>query len=99
MAEPVVVLNNSRISGLADAAAAQVQAAGFPVDRVGNYVSIYNVPESTVFYEDGHADAARALQRAVPGIKRTVPRSETRIISTGTLILVVTREFPAEPEK
>jgi len=96
---PVVVLNNSRITGLADVAARRVQAAGFPVERTGNYQSIYNVPVSTVFYEDSHEDAAKALQAAVPGIEKIVPQSQTRIVVPGDLILVITRDFPAEPEK
>ncbi|EIV95234.1 LytR C-terminal domain-containing protein [Frankia sp. QA3] len=96
---PVVVLNNSRISGLAEAAAGRVEAAGFPVERTGNFQSIYNVPVSTVFYDDSDAEAAQALKDAVPGIEKIIPRSQTRIISTDTLILVITRDFPADPEK
>ncbi|ABD13739.1 hypothetical protein ThrDRAFT_01248 [Frankia casuarinae] len=96
---PVVVLNNSRIAGLAEVAAKQVESAGFRVERVGNYQSIYNVPVTTVFYDDADADAARALKEAMPGIESIVPRSKTRIVSTDTLILVITRDFPAHPEK
>ncbi|WP_018636289.1 LytR C-terminal domain-containing protein [Parafrankia elaeagni] len=92
---PVVVLNNSRIKGLADDAADRVEAAGFRVERVGNYLSRYNVPVSTVFYDPEDADAARTLLETVPGVERMVPREETRIIETDTLILVVTRDFPA----
>ncbi|MCM3924429.1 LytR C-terminal domain-containing protein, partial [Frankia sp. AiPs1] len=96
---PVVVLNNSRVSGLAEVAAGQVEAAGFPVERTGNFQSVYNVPVSTVFYDDDDAAAAQALKDAVPGIEKIVPRSQTRIVSTDTLILVITRDFPADPEK
>ncbi|SNQ52074.1 conserved hypothetical protein [Frankia canadensis] len=96
---PVVVLNNSRITGLADVAARRVAAAGFPVERKGNYVSVYDVPVSTIFYDDTHEDAAKALQAAVPGIEKIVPRSQTRIVVPGALILVITRDFPADPEK
>ncbi|WP_261567389.1 LytR C-terminal domain-containing protein [Frankia gtarii] len=96
---PVVVLNNSRISGLAEKAAGQVEAAGFPVERTGNFQSIYDVPVSTVFYDDSDAAAAQALKDAIPGIEKIIPRSQTRIVSTGALILVITRDFPADPEK
>ncbi|MEX5634305.1 LytR C-terminal domain-containing protein [Parafrankia sp. FMc2] len=92
---PVVVLNNSRVAGLADDAADRVEAAGFRVERVGNYLSRYNVPVSTVFYDPEDADAARTLLETVPGVERMVPREETRIIETDTLILVITRDFPA----
>ncbi|WP_462186153.1 MULTISPECIES: LytR C-terminal domain-containing protein [unclassified Frankia] len=94
---PVVVLNNSRVAGLAEVAAKQVESAGFRVERVGNYQSIYNVPVTTVFYDDD--DAARALKEAMPGIESIVPQSKTRIVSTDALILVITRDFPARPEK
>ncbi len=96
---PVVVLNNSRISGLAEKAAGQVEAAGFPVERTGNFQSLYDVPVSTVFYDDSDAAAAQALKDAIPGIEKIVPRSQTRIVSTDALILVITRDFPADPEK
>ncbi|CAJ65319.1 MULTISPECIES: LytR C-terminal domain-containing protein [Frankia] len=96
---PVVVLNNSRVSGLAEVAAGRVEAAGFTVERTGNFQSVYNVPVSTVFYDDDDAAAAQALKDAVPGIEKIVPRSQTRIVSTDTLILVITRDFPADPEK
>ncbi|MEX5707266.1 MULTISPECIES: LytR C-terminal domain-containing protein [unclassified Parafrankia] len=95
---PVVVLNNSRIAGLADSAANRVEAAGFRVERVGNYLGQYNVPVSTVFYDPEDADAARTLLETVPGVERMVPRAETRIIETDTLILVVTRDFPTDDQ-
>jgi hypothetical protein len=96
---PVVVLNKSRIAGLAEAAARRVEAAGFPVARTGNFQSTYNVPVPTVFYDDAHLAAAQALKDAVPGIQKLVPRSQTQIVSTDPLILVITRDFPADPEK
>lgn len=95
--EPVVVLNNSRVRGLADSAARQVSAAGFPVARTGNYISTYNVEVPTVFYEDAHRGAAEALMAAIPAIKKIVPRSETQIAVPDPLILVITRDFPADP--
>ncbi|MCK9895723.1 LytR C-terminal domain-containing protein [Frankia sp. AgB32] len=96
---PVVVLNNSRIGGLAESAARQVEAAGFPVTRTGNYLATYNVPVPTVFYDDAHRDAAQALMDAIPGIKKIAPRSQTQIAISDPLILVITRDFPADPEK
>ncbi|CUU57733.1 LytR cell envelope-related transcriptional attenuator [Parafrankia irregularis] len=92
---PVIVLNNSRIAKLADRAADKVEAAGFKVERTGNYVGQYNVPVTTVFYDPEDAEAARTLLETVPGVDRMVPRAETRIVETDTLILVITRDFPA----
>ncbi|KJE21578.1 LytR cell envelope-like transcriptional attenuator [Frankia torreyi] len=96
MTAPVVVLNNSRISGLADSAARQVEAVGFPMSRTGSYLSIYNVPVSTVFYDDAHRDAAQALMDTIPKIKEILPRSQAQIVASDPLILVVTRYWPAD---
>ena len=94
---PVIVLNNSRITGLAEAAARKVEAAGFRVERVGNYVSRYNVPATTVFYNSEDEAAARTLLETVPGVERMVPREETQVVvEPGVLILVVTRHFPVD---
>jgi hypothetical protein len=94
-----VIFNNSRIAKLADAAVAPVEAAGFRVERVGNYNATYNVPVTTVFYDAGDEAAARTMLATVPGVQRMMPRSQTRILSTGALILVVTRDFPTDPTK
>ncbi|WP_052710879.1 LytR C-terminal domain-containing protein [Pseudofrankia sp. DC12] len=93
---PVVILNDSKIDGLADAASAPVRAAGFTVDRVGGYVSTYNVPVTTVFYEDNLKPAAENLQHRVPGIVKIEPIAGTdiRLYEPGKLIMVVTRDFP-----
>ncbi|CAO5247407.1 LytR C-terminal domain-containing protein [Frankia sp. AgKG'84/4] len=96
-AVPVVVLNDSRIQGLAESAARQLTAAGFTVARTGPYRSTYNVPVPTVFYDEAHRDAAQALMDTVPGIKKITPRSQTKIVTNDPLILVVTRDFPADP--
>ena len=89
----VIVLNDSDVIGLADTAKNRVTEAGFTVDRVGNYVDIYDIPETTVYYDPGHEAAAQQLFDAVHGIRIIKPRADTAIESTGTLILVVTRDF------
>jgi hypothetical protein len=96
---PVVILNDSKIQGLADAARAPVEKAGFTVDRIGGYVSTYNVPVATVFYENDLQAAAQNLQRRVPGITKIEPISGTdiKLYEPGKLILVVTRDFPTAP--
>jgi hypothetical protein len=92
----VVILNDSRISGLADAAVERVQAAGFHVDRVGSYQGKFNVPVPTVFYDAGHEAAAQAMLERIPGVKKIVPKSDTDIRSPEPLILVVTKDFPTD---
>ncbi|MCK9920773.1 LytR C-terminal domain-containing protein [Frankia sp. AgPm24] len=96
---PIAVLNKSQIKGLAEAAARKLTDTGFTVSRTGNFLSTYNVPVTTVYYADGQEQAAQTLKDAVPGIEKIVPRSETRIVVEDPLILVITRDFPADPEK
>ncbi|ONH23739.1 hypothetical protein BL253_32175 [Pseudofrankia asymbiotica] len=92
---PVVILNDSKIEGLAEAARKPVEDAGFTVDRVGGYVSTYDVPVTTVFYEKGLKPAAEALQRLVPGITKAQEiTANFKLVEPGKLILVVTRDFP-----
>nr|MDT0664201.1 LytR C-terminal domain-containing protein [Micromonospora sp. DSM 115978] len=57
----VTIFNDSRISGLAQEAIAPVEAAGFTVDRVGNFLSVYDTPVTTVFYDPEHEAAARTM--------------------------------------
>lgn len=90
----VTIFNDSRIPGLAQEAIAPVEAAGFTVDRVGNFTSVYNTPVTTVFYDPEDEAAARTMVDTVAGVGRMAPRSETNIQETGTLILVVTKDFP-----
>ncbi|CAO5189909.1 LytR/CpsA/Psr regulator C-terminal domain-containing protein [Frankia sp. AiPs1] len=94
---PITVLNKSTIKGLAESTAKQLTEAGFQVSRTGNFQSTYNVPVPTVFYADDQEAAAQKLKDAIPGIQKIVPRSQTRIVVDDPLILVITRDFPAEP--
>jgi hypothetical protein len=93
---PVIIYNHSRIQGQAQAAVERVEAAGFRVDRIGSYQGTYNTPVSTVYYDPEHEAAARTMLERVPGVERMVPRSKTNIRRTGTLILVVTKDFPTD---
>ncbi len=87
----VTVLNDSRITGLAARAAARLRAAGWPVAGIGNLPAM--VPETTVYYDPGQRLAALALVQAGLGVRRAQPRGSW-LARTGTLILVVTRDFP-----
>jgi hypothetical protein len=93
---PVTIFNHSRIKGQAQAAVERVEAAGFRVDRVGNFIATWNTPVTTVYYDPEHAAAARTMLERVRGVERAVPRSKTDILPTGTLILVVTKDFPTD---
>ena len=86
---PVTVLNNSRIRGLADRAAARFRAGGWPVTRVGNY-SGGRIAATTVYYAPGHQSSAARFATQF-GIGRVVPRFPG-LPGSGTTV-VVTRDY------
>jgi len=69
---PLLVLNNSTVTGLAARSARQFAAAGWPIAGVGNLQG--DTPETTVYYPPGLAAAARELAAEFPGIRRVLPR-------------------------
>ena len=86
---PVTVLNNSRITGLADRAAARFSAGGWPVAKTGNFRG--RIPSTTVYYERGQEASARAFARRFDGIVRVRPRFAT--LPARGLVVVVTRDY------
>jgi hypothetical protein len=88
---PVTVLNNSRRTGLAHRAAAQLEAGGWPIRQVGNFTG--RIPVSTVYYAPGQAASAQALAEQYEAVRRVHPRF--RGLPGSGLTLVVTREWPA----
>ena len=86
---PVTVLNNSRIDGLADRAAARFEAGGWPVLKTGNFRG--KIPSTTIYYERGQEASARAFARRFDGIVRVRPRFAT--LPARGLVVVVTRDF------
>ncbi|HET7530914.1 MAG TPA: LytR C-terminal domain-containing protein [Mycobacteriales bacterium] len=88
---PVSVLNNSTRTGLAHRAAAQVSAEGWPIAKIGNFTG--RVAMSTLYYAPGELASAQRLARAMPAIRRVLPRFAG--LPTTGLTLVVTREWPA----
>src|SRR5262249_28503902 len=56
---PVVVLNETRVTGLAARTAAQLRALGWTVTGVGNWRG--SIPTTTVYYPAGRFAAARRL--------------------------------------
>lgn len=89
---PVRVYNNSKISGLAERAAADLRARGWTVASVGNYAQ-GQLAVTTVFYS-GTADAesARALANAI-GAKAEAGAPPGLSTARSELVLVVTREY------
>jgi len=86
---PVLVLNNSRITGLADRAARDLEAGGWPVRETGN--SGGRIRATTVYYPPGQEDSARELARRFPKVLRVLPRLPN--LPGEGLTLVVTRDY------
>ena len=88
---PVTVLNNSRITGLADRAATRFRAGGWPVTLTGNFRG--QIPVTTVYYDPGMQASAQAFADAFEGIVRVRPRLDT--LPARGVVVVLTREFPS----
>lgn len=84
----VLVLNNSMINHLAHRVAGELQAAGWPINGIGNLTG--RLPATTLFYARGAAAAARALAARFPQITSVVPRPGW-LPGSAALTLVVTR--------
>jgi hypothetical protein len=85
----VLVLNNSRVEGLADRAAASFERAGWPVRDTGGLRG--RIRATTVYYPPGQQAVAEEFARRFDGIERVLPRL-AGLPGTG-LTVVVTRDF------
>ena len=85
------MLNNSRITGLADRAAARFRSGGWPIKETGNFRG--TLTETTVYYAPGQLDSARLLARSFSGLTRVRPRFET--LPGSGLTVVLTRDYAA----
>lgn len=86
---PLLVLNNSRISGLAARAARDFEAGGWPVRDTGS--SGGRIRATTVYYPPGQEDAAREFARRFPKVLRVLPRLPN--LPGEGLTVVVTRDY------
>ena len=90
----MTVLNNSTIRGLADRAAAGVQARGWQVAQVGNFAGRLEV--TTVYYAPGDAAeqaAAQELAREFPQVTKVLPRYAGLPPTPAGIVLVVTKDW------
>ncbi len=85
----ITVLNNSRITGLADRAAQRFRAGGWPVSETGNFTG--KVTDTTVYYAPGQRASAERLQASFSGLIRVRPRFAT-LPGTG-LTVVLTKDY------
>ena len=86
---PVTVLNNSRVTGLAERAARRFARGGWPVRLTGNFRG--QIPVTTVYYDPGLRASAEAFARDFDGIARVRPRFAT--LPARGVVVVLTREF------
>jgi hypothetical protein len=86
---PVSVLNNSRISHLADRAAQRFRAGGWTVSTTGNY-SGGTIAKTTVYFAPGQQASAERFATQF-GIPRVAPRF--RGIPVQGMTVIVTRDY------
>ena len=86
---PITVLNNSRVTGLADRASRRFARGGWPVRLTGNFRG--QIPVTTVYYDPGLRASAEAFARDFDGIARVRPRFAT--LPARGVVVVLTREF------
>jgi hypothetical protein len=87
---PLLVLNNSRIHGLAVSGAATFRNGGWTVTGTGNYSG--RLAQTTVFYAAGYRAAAETLARRFPSVSAVQARP-AGVPGSAPLTVVLTRYF------
>ena len=89
---PLVVLNNTTITGLAQQAAQRFEDGGWTVTRYGNYQN--DILSTCAYYDPavaGARAAAEALQRQFPSIKRV--KQKFPELPDGPIVVVLTPDY------
>ncbi|MDP9093560.1 MAG: LytR C-terminal domain-containing protein [Actinomycetota bacterium] len=89
---PLVVLNNTSTSGLAQTAAARFQAGGWTVTGTGNLSG--SIVSTCAYYDpnvSGANAAASALETQFPTIKRVAPKFSG--LPAGPIVVVLTSDY------
>jgi hypothetical protein len=87
---PLLVLNNSRIHGLALTGKATFERGGWTVLGTGNFSG--RLPQTTVYYSPGFKAAAQTLARQFPTVTTVLPRTSA-VPGSAPLTVVLTRYF------
>jgi hypothetical protein len=87
---PVIVLNQTAVSGLAARVRDQLEAGGWTVTGIDSFRG--NVPATTVYYPPGLKAAAQALMAQFPAIGRIRPAFSG--ISSTQLTVILGKDFP-----
>jgi hypothetical protein len=85
----LLVLNNSRIRGLAETGRSTFERGGWTVVGTANFPG--RLPETTVYYSPGFKAAAETLARQFPTVTAILPRPAG--VPGSTLTVVLTRYF------
>lgn len=89
---PLVVLNNSTVSGLAERAAHEFEQGGWHVTRYGNLQN--DILSSCAYYDPSAQNAraaAKALQQQFPAIDRVKPKFPE--LPAGPIVVVLTGDY------
>ena len=92
--QPLVVLNNTTISGLARSAAQRFQAGGWTVTKYDNYQN--DIISTCAYYDpsvSGARQAALALQRQFPTIKRVEPQFSQLASYNSPIVVILTPDY------
>ena len=87
---PVVVLNQTIVSGLAARFQKELEAGGWAVSDIDDFRG--NVPATTVYFPPGLRPAAKALMAQFPQVGRIRPAFPG--ISTTQLTVILGKDFP-----
>jgi len=91
---PLVVLNNTTVTGLAKRAAQRFEDGGWTVTRYANYTN--DIVSTCAYYDPADAGAkaaAEALQQQYPTIKRVKERFAE--LPSGPVVVVLTPDYSA----
>lgn len=87
---PLLVLNNSSVSGLGSAAAADFETGGWTIAGVGNLAG--RLKDTTVYFDPGYEPSALALAKQFPQLHRVLARIPG-LPGDAKLTVVVTRYY------
>lgn len=89
---PLVVLNNTTVTGLAEQVAQRFSHGGWTVTSFGNYQN--DILSTCAYYDPsvpGARQAAEALQQQYPTIKRVLPKFAE--LPAGPIVVVITPDY------
>lgn len=93
--QPLVVLNNTTVTGLAKQAADTFRQGGWTVTRYDNYTN--DILSTCAYYDPsvaGAQAAATALRAQFPAIKRVEPQFAELAAYNSPIVVILTPDYP-----